>query len=174
MGPTQETIRHTKAQRSLQQLVDSEGSTGWPYRAELSFLHRLEQRGVIDSKMREAAERFNATYFLAGLDPLKAGDMGRLPGGIPGSGDSPRIEHARRRVQDIMALCGGLSSPAGSCLWNVVGGGVTLAAWSTHEGWGGRSLHQVEARGVLLATLGMVSGYYERGPQRHQPRRAGR
>jgi len=174
MGPTRETVQHLGARRSLQQVADSDGNVAWPYRAELSFLHRLEQRGVIDSKMREAAERFNATYFLAGLDPLKAGDVGRLPGGAPGGGDPPRIEHARRRVQDIMVLCGGLGSPAGSCLWNVVGAGVTLAAWSAHEGWGGRSLHQVEARGILLAALGMLTGYFERGPRPHHDRRAGR
>jgi hypothetical protein len=51
--------------------------------------------------------------------PLRACDPG-----VPGSGREPDLNerqlHARRRVHKVLEALGGISSPAGSCVWHVV------------------------------------------------------
>jgi hypothetical protein len=56
-----------------------------------------------------------------------------------------------------MATLGGIGSPAGSCVWHVCGMQCSLREWALRQGWNGRPLDQQEARGILLAALGVLA-----------------
>ena len=53
-----------------------------------------------------------------------------------------------------MQALGGLSSPAGSCVWHVVGLQRSVREWAIRQGWGGRPGRQEQAQAVLIATVG--------------------
>ena len=48
----------------------------------------------------------------------------------------------------------------GSAVWHVAGLGQSIKEWSVQEGWNGRPLSQPEARGILVAALGMLAMHY--------------
>jgi hypothetical protein len=52
---------------------------------------------------------------------------------------------------------GGLSRPAGSCVWHVVGLQRSVREWAIRQGWGGRSLRQEQAQRIVVAALGMLA-----------------
>jgi hypothetical protein len=66
------------------------------------------RRGAITTEMHDAGERFRALFLAAQLDPLHAAGQ------------------ARRAVPSV----GGPASPAGSCLWHVIGAGRSLKEWA--------------------------------------------
>jgi hypothetical protein len=82
---------------------------------------------------------------------------------IPGTGREPELNerqlHARRRVHEAMAALGGIGSPAGTCVWHVVGLQRSVREWAIRQGWGGRSVRQEQAQGILVAALGMLAGH---------------
>jgi hypothetical protein len=45
-------------------------------------------------------------------------------------------------------------------VWHVVGLQRTVHEWAHRQGWGGRPLDHKEAKGILLAALGMLAGHY--------------
>ena len=58
---------------------------------------------------------------------------------------------------------GGLSSPADSCVWHVVGLQRSVREWAIRQGWGGRPVRQEQAQGILVAALGMLAAHFEYG-----------
>ena len=48
---------------------------------------------------------------------------------------------------------GGISSPAGSCVWRLVGLHRSVREWAVRQGWGGRPVRQEQAQGILIAAL---------------------
>jgi hypothetical protein len=60
-----------------------------------------------------------------------------------------------------MRALGGISSPAGSCVWHVVGLQRSVREWAVRQGWGGRPVRQEQAQGILVAALGMLATHYE-------------
>jgi len=118
--------------------------------------------GTIDESMHDAAKDFQAAFIVANLDPLRALPILR----VPGTGREPELNgrqlDARRRVHKAMQALGGIGSPAGSCVWHVVGLQRSVREWSIRQGWGGRPVRQEQAQGILIAGLGMLamhSGY---------------
>jgi hypothetical protein len=109
--------------------------------------------------MRDAAKDFQAAFIIANLDPLRALPILR----VPGTGREPELNqrqlHARRRVHAAMEALGGLSSPAGSCIWHVVGLQRSVRDWAIRQGWGGRPVRQEQAQGILVAALGMLAAH---------------
>ena len=97
--------------------------------------------------MPDAAKDFQAAFIVAQLDPLRALPVLR----VPGTGREPELSerqlHARCRVHEGMTALGGISSPAGSCVWHVVGLQRSVREWAIRQGWGGRSVEQKEAKG---------------------------
>jgi hypothetical protein len=83
---------------------------------------------------------------------------------VPGTGREPELNerelHARRRVHDAMAALGGISGPAGSCVWQVVGLQRSVREWAMRQGWGGRPVRQEQAQGILVAALGLLAAHY--------------
>ena len=65
---------------------------------------------------------------------------------------------------------GGSGSPAGSALWYVAGLQMSIRDWSLRDGWYGKRVEKNEAKGILVAALGVLARYYgyERAPR---PRR---
>jgi hypothetical protein len=96
---------------------------------------------------------------IAQLDPLRALPILR----VPGTGREPDLNerqlHARWRVHKALEALGGISSPAGSCVWHVVGLQRSVREWAIRQGWGGRPVRQEQAQGILVAALGMLAAH---------------
>lgn len=70
------------------------------------------------------------------------------------------FDRAGAGSHEALQALGGLSSPAGSCVWHVVGLQRSVREWAIRQGWGGRPVDQKEAKGILLAALRMLAAGY--------------
>jgi hypothetical protein len=126
-------------------------------------LGKMLRAGTIDQAMHDAAKDFQASFIIAQLDPLRSLPVLR----VPGAGREPQLNerqlHARRRVHEAMRALGGISSPAGSCIWHVVGLQRSVREWAIRQGWGGRPVRQEQALGILVAALGMLAVHFGYG-----------
>jgi len=52
-------------------------------------------------------------------------------------------------------------SPAGSCVWHVVGLQRSIREWAMRQGWGGKPVRAEQAQGILVAALGMLARHYD-------------
>ena len=161
MAPAPERWARGEVERCPAAIADEQGRPARPYRATDTLLV-MERRRTITPEMREAAEDFRAIFQRASLDPLRAPDLHRIPktGRDPHLGE--RGGQAREKVWTAMTTLGGIHSPAGSCVWHVVGCEWTLKDWALREGWGGRPLSVETAAGVLVGALGVLQGLYGR------------
>jgi hypothetical protein len=121
---------------------------------------KMLRTGTITQGMHDAARDFQAAFIVAQLDPLRAVPVLR----VPGTGRQPDLNerqlHARRRVQEAIRALGGHDSPAGSVLWHVIGGGLSLRQWALRQRWAGRPVRPDQAHGVLVAVLSVLAGHY--------------
>lgn len=123
--------------------------------------------GTITEDMHDAARDFQAQFTVARFDATRCMPLVRLPGGGgPGDFTDAQVD-ARRRVGRTLDALGGLGSPAGSCVWHVVGLQRSIREWAMRQGWGGRPLGEKQAHGVLVASLGVLSAHYGYARQRH-------
>ena len=120
-------------------------------------LGKMLRAGTIDEAMHDAAKDFQADFIVANLDPLRALPILRVPGTGREPDQSERQLHAKRRVHKALEALGGISSPAGSCVWHVVGLQRSVREWAIRQGWGGRPVRQEQAQGILVAALGMLA-----------------
>lgn len=131
-----------------------------PRRRAIDTLARMHAAGTIDAAMLDAGREFQRSFVLAQLDPLRAVDLLR----VPGSGREPEPGNvqmaARNRVHRSLLALGGHDSPAGSCVWHVLGIGLSIREWSLRQGWGGRPVRQEQAQGMLMAALGLLAVHY--------------
>jgi hypothetical protein len=129
-------------------------------------LGKMLRAGTIDEAMHDAAKDFQAAFIIANLDPLRAIPILR----VPGTGREPELNErqldARRRVHDTMEALGGIGSPAGSCVWHVVGLQRTVHEWAHRQGWGGRPVDHKEAKGIFVAALGVLAAHFGYGEER--------
>jgi hypothetical protein len=137
---------------------DPDGRIVYHHRT-VDTLGKMLRAGTIDQAMHDAAKDFQAAFIVAQLDPLRAVPVVRVPGTGREPDLSERQLHARRRVHEAMAALGGISSPAGSCVWHVVGLQRSIREWALRQGWGGRSIRQEQAQGILVAALGMLAAH---------------
>ncbi len=163
-GPTPERRRHGAIERLERAIGDAAGHPSRPYRA-VDTLAIMERRGSITAGMRQAGEDFRARFAHAQLDPLRALDLSRLRLGEPSwrrGNEAPgvRIEAARAAVWRAIQAVGGIASPAGSCLWHVLGWERSLKEWALEQGWSGRRVSQESASGILVAALGALEAHF--------------
>jgi hypothetical protein len=162
-APTRERRRHGPVERLDRPIADEAGRPARPYRA-VDTLSLMERRGSITAAMRQAGEDFHARFATARLDPLRAHDWRRPRAGVvPARHDGDpgaRIEAARRAVWRAILAVGGIGSPAGSCLWHVVGWQCSLKEWALEQGWNGRRVSQEAASGILIAALGALERHF--------------
>jgi hypothetical protein len=137
-------------------------------------LGKMLRAGTIDQEMHDAAKDFQAAFIVANLDPLRALPILR----VPGTGREPDLNdrqlHARYRVHKSLEALGGISSPAGSCVWHVIGLQRSVREWAMRQGWGGRPVRQEQAQGILVAALGVLAGHFgtmRLGGRRKEPQR---
>ena len=129
-------------------------------------LGKMLRSGTITPEMHEAAQDFQANFIIAQLDTLRALPILRVPGTGREPDLSERQLHAKRRVYEAMQALGGLSSPAGSCVWHVIGLQRSVREWAIRQGWGGRPVRQEQAQGILVAALGMLAAHVGYGGAR--------
>jgi hypothetical protein len=121
-GPTPERTRQGLIERLDHAIADEAGRPARPYRG-VDSLTLMLRRGTISPGMHQAAEDFRALFHRASLDPLRAPDLARVPSGHR-TGDVPlslRQADARAKIWATLQVLGGIASPAGSCVWHVVG-----------------------------------------------------
>jgi Domain of unknown function (DUF6456) len=124
-------------------------------------LGKMLRAGTISQEMHDAAKDFQADFIVASLDPLRALPILRVPGTGRDSDLNERQLHARRRVHKALEALGGISSPAGSCVWHVIGLQRSVREWAIRQGWGGRPVRQEQAQGILVAALGMLAAHFD-------------
>jgi Domain of unknown function (DUF6456) len=120
-------------------------------------LGRMRKSGGIDEAMYDASRAFQAAFTIANLDPVRALPILRVPGGRTENVNERQID-ARRRVHAALQALGGINSPAGSCVWHVVGLQRSVREWAMRQGWSGRPVRQEQAQGILIAALGVLAG----------------
>ena len=158
---------HRVRGRQLEEVreVDPDGKIVVHHRL-VDTLARMLKSGTIDQAMHDAGRDFQAAFILAQLDPLRALPILR----VPGTGREPDLNerqlHARWRVHKALQALGGLSSPAGSCVWHVVGLQRSVREWAVRQGWRGRPVRQEQAQGILVAALGMLAAHVGYGEAR--------
>lgn len=157
-------LQHGQVELVPTVIADAAGRPARPYRA-VDTLMIMERRGSITAGMRQAGEDFRRRFALAQLDPLRALDLARLSlGDKPSRRDDHapgmRAEAARLAVWRAVGAVGGMGSPAGSCLWHVVGWERSLKEWAQEQGWAGRRVSQEAASGILIAALGALETHF--------------
>jgi hypothetical protein len=163
-GPSPERQQHDAIEVLPRAIADSNGQPARPFRV-VDTLAMMERRGSITAEMRQAGEDFRARFAVAQLDPLRAVDLSILrmgERGVRSDRDGPglRIEAARTAVWRTIQAVGGLGSPAGSCLWHVVGWELSVKQWALTQGWSGRRVSQEAASGILIAALGALEVHF--------------
>jgi hypothetical protein len=156
--PSRWRLQHGDFSEPLR-IPDPETGTPVILRRPRTLLDRMVDAGTITSAMRQAGEDFHRSFRLAALDPLRAHPLLRLP---TSTGDSmaERVEAACHRVARALAALGGQDSPAGSCVWHVIGYEMSIREWATRCGWSGRAMGHSQAQGVLVAALGVLARHY--------------
>jgi hypothetical protein len=129
-------------------------------------LGKMLRAGTITQEMHDAARDLQANFTIAQLDPLRALPILRVPGNGREPDMNERQLDARRRVHEALQALGGISSPAGSCIWHVVGLQKSVREWAIRQGWGGRPVRQEQAQGILVAALGMLAAHVGYGEAR--------
>lgn len=163
-GPSPERRQQGPIERLARPIADSAGHPARPYRA-IDTLAMMERRGSITAAMRQVGEDFRARFAVAQLDPLRALDLSHLRLGErrlrpDTEGQGLRIEAARATVWRAIQAVGGIASPAGSCLWHVLGWERSLKEWALEQGWSGRRVSQESASGILIAALGALEAHF--------------
>jgi hypothetical protein len=144
---------------------DPDGRIVYHHRT-IDTLGKMLGAGTIDQAMHDAGRDFQAVFIIAQLDPLRALPIVRVPGTGRARELDERQLHARRRVHKAMAALGGISSPAGSCVWHVVGLQRSVREWAIRQGWNGRPIDQRQAQGILIAALGTLTPRSRHGQAR--------
>jgi hypothetical protein len=71
-----------------------------------------------------------------------------------------KADRSEERVAKPIGALGGHDSPAGSCVWFVVGLEFSVREWAQRRGWSGRPVHGPVAQGMLVGALGMLAMHF--------------
>jgi len=116
--------------------------------------------GTIIKDMHDAARDFQAQFTIARFDVVRCMPLVRLSGSTTERDLNDAQVDARRRIGSALGALGGLGSPAGSCVWHVVGLQRSIREWAMRQGWGGRLVRVEQAQGILIAALGTLARHY--------------
>jgi hypothetical protein len=159
LAPTPERWARREVERLPHAIADEDGRPARPFHAP-DTLQQMERRRTITADMREAGENFRALFRLAALDPLRALDLEQVPQSVRELHMSERQAEARKQVWRALKALGGIASPAGSCIWHVVGAEWSVKDWALREGWRGKSMKPDTASGILVGALGVLQAHY--------------
>lgn len=135
------------------------------YRRDASVADRLLRAGTIDADQHGAAERFRTDFELGALmghfGTVKIDGGGR---GGRGGGGSRHITEimvaARQRVTHATAALGGFGALTARAIWHCCGEQETLGAFAERIRWGGGSMNEHKAAGLLIAGLERLTIHY--------------
>jgi hypothetical protein len=139
--------------------LDPEGRIVVHHRV-VDTLARMHKAGTITHTMVDAGRTFERQFILAQLDPLRAPDIGRIPGSGREADPGDTTLGARRRIHSALSALGGHDGAMGSVVWHVLGCGCSLREWTLRQGWNGRQLRAEQATGVLIAALDLLAVHY--------------
>ncbi len=159
IAPTPERRRQSLIERAAQVIADEQGRVARPYRAP-DTLTLLLRKNRITPEMHQAGEDFHALFLTAQFQPLRAADLARLPDGMRELPLTLAQVEARKKVWDALKRLGGMTAPAGSCVWHVVGCEWTMKDWALRQGWNGRYFSQEAASGILVGALGVLQAHF--------------
>lgn len=119
------------------------------------------RNGSITGAMHDAGQQFSQDFARAFASGVASSRLDGLPAGTtPGQMMVEKNAGAARAVRDALEAVGGNSSPAGSALWYVAGLQLSLREWALRDGWNGKRVEKNEAKGILVAALGVLARYY--------------
>ena len=146
---------------------EADPETGSPvqHRRAVDTLGQMLINGTITAQMHEAGCIFRTLFRSAAIDSMSTSQLIRMPVGTAGE-ISNRQADARRRVAEATDALGGYDSPAGSCVWFVVGLEMSVREWAMRQGWSGRPVHGPVAQGILVAALGTLARHLGLMPRR--------
>ena len=145
---------------------EADPETGSPveHRRAVDTLGMMLANGTITPQMHEAGQIFRTLFRGAALDGIATSQLIRLAGATADAMSSRQID-ARRRVAEALDALGGHDSPAGSCVWAVVGLEFSVREWAMRQGWSGRPVHGPVAQGILVAALGTLAMHFGLTPR---------
>ena len=156
--PDGSVIRYVREEDDDQKSVDH-------YRT-VDTLALMLRNGSITGAMHDAGQQFSQDFARAFGSGVASPKLDGLPGGTaPGQMMVEKNAGAARAVREALEAVGGSGSPAGSALWYVAGLQLSLREWALRDGWNGKRIDRDEAKGILVAALGVLARYYgyERG-----------
>ncbi len=159
LAPSAERLAHGLIERLPHAIADEDGRPAQPLRAR-DTIDAMLRRGTITEAMRQASENFRALFATAQLETLRAADLSRLADGVRDLPITLRQAEARKRVWLALKALGGIASPAGSCVWHVIGCEWTLKDWALRQGWNGIALRPEAASGILIGSLGILQAHF--------------
>ena len=119
------------------------------------------RNGSITGAMHDAGQQFSQDFARAFASGVASSRLDGLPAGTtPGQMMVEKNAGAARAVRDALEAVGGSGSPAGSALWYVAGLQMSIRDWSLRDGWNGKRIDRDEAKGILVAALGVLARYY--------------
>ncbi|CAH0124550.1 DUF6456 domain-containing protein [Roseomonas sp. CECT 9278] len=145
---------------------EADPDTGSPvaHRRAVDTLGMMLANGNITPQMHEAGCIFRTLFRSAAIDSMSTSQLIRLPGSTADRLSNRQLD-ARRRVLAAMDALGGHDSPAGSCVWFVVGLEMSVREWAARRGWSGRPVPQPIAGGMLVAGLGILAMHFGLTPR---------
>lgn len=151
--PDGSVIRYVREEDDDQKPVDH-------YRT-VDTLALMLRNGSITGAMHDAGQQFSRDFARAFGSGVASSRLDGLPGGTaPGQMMVEKNAGAARAVRDALEAVGGSGSPAGSALWYVAGLQLSLREWALRDGWNGKRIDRDEAKGILVAALGVLARYY--------------
>lgn len=144
--------------------ADPETGTPVAHRRAVDTLGQMLANGTITPEMHEASCIFRTQFRTAAIDGMSTSQLIRLPGSTVDRLSNRQLE-ARRRVLEAMDALGGHGSPAGSCVWFVVGLEMSVREWAARRGWSGRPVPQPIGGGILVAALGILAMHFGLTPR---------
>ena len=158
-------LNHKQAQPTTRQVTefDPNGIEVTHHRT-VDTLGMMLNSGAITPAMHAAARDFQAAFTIACFDLMPRVNltlMARSPSAAHHVCDLNDAQlAARERVARALDALGGHGSPAGACVWHVVGMQKSVREWALRQGWGGRPVRQESAQGILVAALGVLAKHY--------------
>ena len=145
---------------------EADPDTGSPvqHRRAVDTLGMMLANGTITPQMQEAGCIFRTLFRSAAIDGMSTSQLIRLPGSTVDQLSNRQLD-ARRRVAEALDALGGHASPAGSCVWFVVGLEMSVREWAARQGWSGRPVPQPIAGGILVAALGTLAMHFGLTPR---------
>jgi len=145
---------------------EADPETGSPvqHRRAVDTLGLMLANGNITPQMHEAGCIFRTLFRSAAIDSMSTSQLIRLPGSTADRLSDRQLD-ARRRVLNALDALGGNDSPAGSCVWFVVGLEMSVREWAARRGWSGRPVPQPIAGGIIVAALGILAMHFGLTPR---------